>query len=45
MKKAALWKEDKELWIAFFCPDCKNFICVSGKCVCGTEVDLNLPKV
>lgn len=44
-KKAALWKEDPELGIAFFCPDCKTFICASGKCDCGTEVDLNLPKI
>lgn len=44
-KKAALWKEDPELGVAFFCPDCKTFICASGKCDCGTEVDLNLPKI
>ena len=23
----ALWKEDKELGIAYFCPKCKTFIC------------------
>jgi len=45
MKKAALWKEDEELGIAFFCPDCKTFICASGNCDCGTEVDLSLPKI
>lgn len=41
--KAALWKHDKELGIAFFCPDCKKFVCVSGKCKCGAEIDLSLP--
>lgn len=45
MKKAALEKIDKELGYAYFCPDCKRFVCVSGKCKCGTEVDLNLPKI
>lgn len=24
--KAALWKYDKDLGIAFFCPDCKKFL-------------------
>ena len=41
---AALWKYDKELGIAFFCPDCKKFVCKSGKCECGSEIDLSLPK-
>lgn len=43
--KAALWKYDKELGFAFFCPDCKKFACKSGKCECGTWIDLNLPKI
>ena len=43
--KAALWKYDKDLGIAFFCPDCKKFVCRSGKCECGTEIDLSLPKI
>ena len=41
--KAALKKYDRELGIAFFCPDCKKFVCVSGKCECGSEIDLSLP--
>ena len=43
-KAAALWKYDTDLGIAFFCPDCKRFICSSGKCKCGTEINLNKPK-
>lgn len=42
--KAALWKYDKELGIAFLCPDCKRFIYATGKCKCGSEIDLSLPK-
>ncbi|MDF2609065.1 MAG: hypothetical protein K0R92_539 [Lachnospiraceae bacterium] len=42
--KAALWKYDGELGIAYFCPDCKRFVCSDGKCDCGTEIDLSLPK-
>lgn len=45
MSKEALVKEDKELGYAFFCPDCKRFVCVSGKCKCGTSIDLSLPKI
>lgn len=45
MAAAALMKQDKELGYAYFCPTCKRFICVSGKCKCGTEVDLELPKI
>ncbi|MBD5549492.1 MAG: hypothetical protein HDQ97_19290 [Lachnospiraceae bacterium] len=41
--KSALWKYDRELGIAYFCPDCKRFVCVSGKCKCGSEIDLSLP--
>lgn len=44
MKKAALWRYDKELGIAFFCPGCKRFMCFSGKCECGSEIDISLPK-
>ena len=43
--KAALWKYNKELGIEFLCPDCKRFVCVSGKCECGSEIDLSLPKI
>ena len=45
LKKAALWKYDRELGIAYFCPDCKKFICVSGTCECGAEIDLSLPAL
>ena len=44
-KRAALVKLDKELGYAYFCPDCKRFICTSGKCKCGTEIDLDLPVI
>lgn len=43
--KAALWKYNKELGIEFLCPDCKRFVCVSGKCECGSEINLSLPKI
>lgn len=43
--KPPLWKYDKELGIAYFCSDCKSFICVSGKCKCGSEIDLSLPAI
>lgn len=43
-KKAPVWKEDSELGIAFFCPDCKRFVCMDGKCKCGAEIDLSLPS-
>jgi hypothetical protein len=43
--KAALQKYDREVGTAFFCPNCKRYICVSGKCKCGTEIDLSLPKI
>lgn len=42
--KAALWKYDSELGIAYVCPDCKRFVCSSSNCDCGTEIDLGLPK-
>ena len=35
----ALWKEDKELGIAYFCPKCKTFICTSYCYKCKQEVD------
>mgnify|MGYP001414010227 CR=1 FL=1 len=44
LTRAAIWKYDNELGIAYFCPDCKRFICSSGKCKCGNYVDLDLPK-
>lgn len=40
----AVWKEDKNLGIAFFCSNCKRFVCSSGSCDCGKYVDINLPK-
>lgn len=44
MKVPAVWKGDKELGIAYFCSQCHRFVCFSGRCDCGAEVDLNLPK-
>jgi len=41
--KAALWKYDIELGIAYVCPDCKRFVCSSSKCDCGSEINLDLP--
>ena len=35
----ALWKEDKELGIAYFCPKCKTFICTNYCYKCKQEVD------
>lgn len=36
-----LWKYDRELGIAYFCPHCKSFQCAgSGACtVCGGEIE------
>lgn len=36
-----LWKYDRELGIAYYCPYCKAFQCTgSGSCtVCGGEID------
>ena len=45
IKRAALVKIDKELGYAYFCPNCKRFICTSGKCKCGTYIDLDLPAI
>lgn len=43
--KAALWKYDVELGIAYFCPDCKRFVCTDSiPCDCGTEINLDLEK-
>lgn len=42
--RAALWKYDRELGIAYFCPVCKTFVCMGGKCECGTEIDMSLKK-
>lgn len=38
-KKNVLWKYDKELGIAYFCPVCKTFICIDKCRNCGTEVN------
>lgn len=43
--KAPLWKYDCELGIAFFCPSCKRFVCIFGKCKCGEEIDLSIKAV
>ncbi|EQB4335446.1 hypothetical protein ACYJ2V_001133 [Clostridium botulinum] len=39
MVKNILWKYDKELGIAYFCPHCKKFLCSEQKCECGQEID------
>ena len=41
-----LWKYDNELGIAFFCPNCKTFVCSgAGPChKCGQELDWNNKK-
>jgi hypothetical protein len=40
MKKSILWKYDKELGIAFFCPQCKKFLCSNEEeCECGQKID------
>ena len=41
--KAALWKYNDQLGIAYVCPDCHRFVCSSNKCDCGTLIDLELP--
>ena len=35
----ALWKYDKELGIAYFCPKCKRFICMNYCYNCKEKVD------
>ena len=40
----AMWKEDSELGYAFVCSRCHRFVCMNGKCDCGANVDLSLPK-
>lgn len=44
LQVAALWKYDFDLGIAFCCPKCKRFICSSGNCRCGINIDLDKPK-
>jgi uncharacterized protein (DUF983 family) len=40
MKQSILWKYDSELGIAYFCPNCKTFVCAGDKCrKCGQELD------
>lgn len=42
MVKNILWKYDKELGVAFACPQCKLFICGNeAVCKCGQELDWN----
>ena len=40
-KLPILWKEDKELGIAYFCPHCKQFQCTGkGTCTeCGGNIN------
>jgi rRNA maturation endonuclease Nob1 len=39
--KSILWKYDNELGWAYFCPNCKLFLCIGkGPCKsCGQEID------
>lgn len=38
--KCIFWKYDDELGIAYFCPNCKKFLCSNeAKCECGQEID------
>lgn len=42
MKRNILWKYDKILGVAYFCPKCKLFLCSGSeeKChCCGQEID------
>ena len=41
---AAVWKYDSVLGYTSFCPGCHRFVCISGKCKCGVDIDLNLPQ-
>jgi len=42
MIKNILWKYDNELGIAYFCPECKKFLCGNEKkCECGQEINWN----
>lgn len=42
MIKNILWKYDPELGWAYFCPNCKKFLCSKqNKCDCGQEIDWN----
>lgn len=40
MVKNILWKYDQELGIAYFCPNCKKFLCGhEERCECGQEIN------
>ena len=40
MVKNILWKYDSKLGIAYFCPNCKKFLCSSEEnCECGQEIN------
>lgn len=40
MVKNILWKYDSELGWAYFCPNCKKFLCGhEKKCECGQEIN------
>ena len=42
MMKSILWKYDRILGWAYFCPNCKLFLCGhEGTCECGQEIDWN----
>lgn len=44
MVKSILWKYDSELGYAYFCPNCKLFLCTHvEKCKCGQEIDWSKP--
>lgn len=38
-KVPAVWKEDKELGIAYFCNICHRFVCSNMKCDCGADIE------
>lgn len=43
--KNILWKYDSELGIAYFCPECKKFLCSEVQvCECGQEISWENPK-
>ena len=37
----ALWKEDSELGVAYFCSKCKTFICTDYCYKCKEKIDMN----
>lgn len=44
MVENILWKYDSELGWAYFCPNCKKFLCChEKKCECGQEISWDNP--